>query len=143
MNNYLLRRDIDFPKADWFEEDMSLDGSFISHINGITGVFTSSNIVNDESEYFPYRRGESFISPNRNLLVYIRSGFSFDDSEGAGIEIWNTDTWRKIYTLKPDTVISNDFMGNFDVEFNSENSMMAIAFYGQVMIWDIQSIVNP
>lgn len=137
----LLRRDIDYPEAGWFDEDMSLTGSYLAHSDKVSAAFTVTDLITEDTTLFPYRKGLRFVSPDRNLVAFARFGFGYEDGE-KGIELWNSDTWREIYHFAPNYVTNAFFRGDISLVIAPDNSLMLIAHNGQLSLWDIRSDVD-
>lgn len=140
--NYQLLNDIEYPEAGWYEEDMSLIGSYLAHTDKVNAVFTITDLLTEEITLVPYRRGYSFVSPDRSIVAFARYGFGFEYEE-KGIELWDSDTWREIYHFKPYYMTNVYSRTDISLDISPDNTKMLIAHEGQISIWDIRSDENP
>ena len=139
LSTKTLMRDIKYPEVDPYYENKFLVGLNLIHEDIRKGTFEAQNLSTDEITDFPYRIGQKFFNSNVGAMLFVRHiGF---ESDNMGIEIWNTDNWRNIYSFSP------AFMDNWfflsDVAFNPDNSLLAIDYDGRVSLWDIRPNVQP
>ena len=139
MNTKSLRREIKYPEADPLYERMFLVDINLLYENEIKGTLEVKNLSTDKKGDFPYRIGWKYFNSDASLMLCVL--YIGVEQDKQGIEIWNTDTWRNLYTFKP-AFMNNWFFLN-DVAFNSDNSLLAIDYDGQVSLWDIRPNVQP
>jgi hypothetical protein len=145
-NTHKLRRTIDFPEMDWAEEFMGLHNSFLIKRSPVEGTLEMISLENDQVTQLPYRAGESslngwtIITQDNRFVMYSR--YWFVDEEDEGIEFWTTDSWRHLYTLKPECYKRYDLGGSDpgEIAISPDNTLYAIAYAGQVFVYDIRLI---
>lgn len=146
-NSHFLWRTLDFPEIDWADEFMSLHQSYLVRRNPEKGTLELINLENDEKTQLPYRKGWEYLTADNKFVIFMRY-FGIYDEQDEGIEFWRTDTWRKVYTLKPEFYKYPGFsgiqLGSFqgEIAISDDNSLLAIVYSGQVFIYDIRLIIT-
>jgi WD40 repeat protein len=131
-----LRREIKLEEVYPGKEDVWLVGEYLLHQDTVKPAFEALDLSTDEKRDFPYRIGVKYFNEDASLMLVTRLTRVDEDKES--LELWNTDTWRNIYTFKPDFIDEWYFLGN--IVFSPDNSLLAIEYDGQVSLWDIRSV---
>jgi WD40 repeat protein len=127
-----LRREIKFEEVKPGDAYMWLVDQYLLYENTIKGTLEASDLSMDKRKDFPYRIGWRFFNSDASLMLCVRDG------EKVDIELWNTDTWRNIYTLK-----TNFNYSISSAAFSPDNSLLATDYHGQIYLWDIRSAIQP
>ena len=129
---------------------MALHNSFLIRRNPEHGTLEMTNLENDRVVQLPYRSGSAsyqgweYLTDDNVYVTYMRY-YLYNDEKDKGIEFWTTDSWKHIYTLKPN-FYQTDFVGGSagsypgEIAISPDNTLFAIAFAGQVFIYDIRLI---
>jgi WD40 repeat protein len=140
LTTQTIQREIDFPEADYTSEGMELYGKNIIHFNFVKGTSDLTDLSTGGTTSFLYRQGWRYFSPDLKFMVAMRY-FGFDEKD-QGLELWNTDTWRNVYSFKPN--FGKDwFYEPVDIIFSPDNATLVIVHGGQVSLWDIRPLVKP
>ena len=131
-----LRREIKFEEVYPGKEDVWLVGEHLLHQDTIKPALEALDLSTDEKRDFPYRIGSKFFNEDASLMLVYRSIRVDEDKEG--LELWETDTWRNIYTVSPNFGDEWYFLSN--IVFSPDNSLLAIEYDGQVSLWAIRSV---
>jgi WD40 repeat protein len=134
-----LRREIKFEEVDPLNADMWLVGQYLLHEDTINATLEVLDLSTDERKDFPYRIGWKYFNSDASLMAVVR--YIGADEDDKGIEIWDTDTWRNLYTFKPSFIDNGFFLT--DVSFSPDKSLLAIDYDGQISLWDIRSAIQP
>lgn len=134
-----LRREIKFEEVYPTHADMWLVGQSLLHEDTINGTLDVLDLSEDKSQDFPYRIGWKYFNSDASLMLVIR--YIGIDVDKQDIEIWNTDTWRNIYTFKPSFVDNWHFVEG--IAFSPDNSLLAIDYDGQLSLWDTRQTTQP
>jgi hypothetical protein len=99
-----------------------------------------TDLTTDATRAFLYRRGTSFYNNDHSLVAVLR--YRGIDHEDQGIELWNTDTWRNLYTFRPSFGYELDLVP-VEIAFSPDNSTLAIVHQGRLTLWDITPFTIP
>jgi WD40 repeat protein len=138
LNTHDLRLEIEYPEVDFPDEEMELHGVNLLHYYFVNGTAELTNLSTNETSSFLYRHGRQYHSQDLHYMVCIRY-FGIDDQEQA-IEVWNSDTWRNLYSFKP---MFDRYWYYSSVAFSPDNTILAIANRGRVTLWDIRTVIMP
>jgi WD40 repeat protein len=154
-NSHILRKTLDYPEIEWADEFMALHNSFVTRRIPAKGTLELTSLENEKILQLPYRQGTAFFQgweyiTNDNKFVIFMHYFGIDDEQGKGIEFWTTDSWKHLYTLKPECykAFSSTFGGiqlgsdPGEIAISPNNQLFAIAYAGQVIIYDIRLITS-
>lgn len=134
-----IRQEINYEDVDISNASMWLIGQALLYEDKNQSSLYAYDFLQDKRKEFPYRIGWKYFNADANLMFVIR--YVGVDENKQGIEIWNTDTWRNLYTFRP-SFIDNWFLLS-DVAFSPENSLMAIDYDGQISLWNIRPSIQP
>lgn len=129
-----LRREIKLEEVYPGKEDVWLVGEYLLHQDTIKPALEALDLSTGEKREFPYRIGVKDFNKDASLMLVTR--LTRVDENKESLELWNTDTWRNIYTFKPNFIDEWYFLGN--IVFSPDNSLLAIEYDGQVSLWDIR-----
>lgn len=154
-NSHVLRKTIDYPEIGWADEYMGLHNSFIARRIPAKGTLELTSLENEKILQLPYRQGTALLQgweyiTNDNEFVIFMRYYGIDDEQDKGIEFWTTDSWKQLYTLKPECykAFSSTFSGiqlgsdPGEIAISPDNQLFAIAYAGQVVIYDIRLITS-
>ncbi len=141
LQTYSLNKEIDYPEIETVTESMQLYGEWLSHIIFVDAIFEMTNLVTEEVRAFPYRLGRRYLSADRNFILFVRlNGLELGDDDQ--IELWDTDTWRNLYTFLPDFAPDWQF-SQLDFKFSPDNKILAISHQEQLSLWNIEPVISP
>jgi WD40 repeat protein len=139
MNTYIMRREINYPDG-WFNLDLKLHNSSILQISSEKGTTQIFDLETDQIKELPYRTGRAYLSSDMSRIIYARL---FEGKEENNIiELWDTDTWRNIYSFMPDFDKGWAYSMN-GIAFSPDNTILAIEHREQVTLWNIQPVATP
>ncbi len=152
-NTHSLRRTLDYPAVEWANEFMSLHESFLIKRTPQKMTLEMINLENDKVLQLPYRQGTAFwqgweyLTTDNKFITFMRY-YGYFKEEDKGIEFWTTDTWRNIYTLKPEFFKLSEPVDELGADrgqlaISPDNSLLAITYAGQVFVYDIRLITAP
>lgn len=141
LQTYSLSEEFDYQEIEPVSEDMSLHNEWVSRVIFAEATFEMTNLVTGEVKSFPYRLGERFLSSDRNFALFVRlNGIDLGDDDQ--IELWQTDTWRNLYTFLPNFAPDWQF-SQLDFEFSPDNKILAISHQEQLSLWNIEPVTYP
>ena len=147
-NSHFLWRTIEYLGSGWaWPISKELHDSYLVTKDASKGTFEMMNLENNKVNQLPYRDGWDYITADNNYILFFRYHLVQDKDE-KGIEFWTTDSWRMLYKLKPevyDYPDKSDPMGSDpgEIAINNDNTLLAIAYAGQVFIYDIRILTAP
>lgn len=147
-NSHILRRTLNFPEVECCSFKMSIHQSYLVRKDFEEGTLELMSLENDEVTQLPFRLGWDYLSVD-NQFDIIMHYEKVEDEEDKGIEIWTTDSWRNVYTLKPNYYVSDEIperaFGSYpgEVAMSDDNRLLAIAHHGQVFVYDVHMVTNP
>ena len=105
------------------------------------------NLENEESEQLPYRQGWSYITDDNQYMLFSRYIGVYSEEE-QGLEFWTTDSWKMLYKLQPQFYDYPDKQSPLgsnpgEIAISNDNHYMAIAYAGQVFVYDIRMLTTP
>ncbi len=135
-----LRYTTIYPEVDMVPgENMELFGDKLVHRFFDDAKAELMNLSNGETKPFLFRSGWQWYSSDLRYLVSMRY-IDFEETD-QGIEIWKTDTWRNLYTFKPQ--FEKDwYYSKVSLVFSPDNTILAIVYFGHVVLWDINAIIK-
>jgi hypothetical protein len=150
---HFLWRTLNFPDINWAEEFKGLHGSYLVTRNPAKGTLEMMSLENEEIEQLPYRQGQArfdgweYITNDNRYILFSRYFGTYDKQE-QGIEFWTTDSWRMLYKFQPDFYNDPDFLSGLgsdpgEIAISNDNNWLAIAYAGQVFIYDIRILTTP
>lgn len=146
-NNHFLWRTLNFPQLGWSDETKSLEGPYLATSNSIKGTFEIMSLENEEVTKLPYRQGWSYMTADRRFVLFSRY-FGISPESDRGMELWTTDSWRMLYKFQPDFYDFPDKeypLGSDPGELviSDDNRYMAIAYAGQIFVYDMRILTAP
>jgi len=151
-NAHFLWRALNFPEVESADEYRGLHGAYLVTRTPAKGTLEMMSLENEEIIQLPYRQGQArldgweYITADNKFVLFSRYYGTFD-KEKQGIEIWTTDSWRMLYKLQPNYETYSDgiILGSDpgEIAVSNDNSLLAIAYAGQVIVYDIRVITLP
>ena len=135
---------IDFPETDYFDREfMYLHNSFLIRNNNSKGTLELENLETGEVSPLPYHDSLIYVSDDNKFMLFIPYYLGLNNEQYGGIEFWNIDRWKLVYTLKPDCYSHTE--GNAspgyqygEIAISPDNQWLALGYNGQIFIYDIR-----
>lgn len=113
------------------------------HFDNANLEFEVKNLTTNAVSQFPFpSRWPNPKFFNSDLSLMIDACFVCDYGSDESLDLWDTDTWQKLYSFIPDSWTYGFFIPD-GIVFSPDNTMVAIAHNEQVTLWNINAIVNP
>ena len=98
------------------------------------------NLETEEVKDLPFLGGRQYYNSDASLMLDAGT-IVYGDTKQT-FELWNTDTWRNMYTLMAD--FGTDWIyGMHDIAFSPDNKIIAIEHGEQVSLWNVSPVVQP
>ncbi len=139
VSRHILLREIRYPEG-WASMSFDLQGPLLFQESRTKGTAQVLNLQTGAVRDLPYRTGWSYVNADMSYVLYARL-FGYDDG-GQTVELWNTDTWRQLYSFLPD--FGSEWIYSLDhIVFSPDSRLLAIDHQGQVSLWDIAPFTRP
>lgn len=138
-NSKSLRQETKFEEVYPSNAYMWLVGQNLIYEDITIPSFDAFDFSLENKKELPYRIGEKYFNIDGSLMLVFRN-ISYNEDK-VSIEIWNTQTWRNIHTFYPN--IEDYWFYARDFAFNSDNSLLAMYYDGQLSLWNIRPSIQP
>jgi WD40 repeat protein len=139
INTHAMLYEKKYPEG-WANLRLELLGTRLAKFDYEKSTSQVFNLETEEVKDLPFRLGWRYYNSDGSLVLCARL-FGFGDTEQV-FELWNTDTWRNIYTFMPD--FGTDWIyGMHDITFSPDNTIIAIQHGEQVSLWNIGLFIQP
>ncbi len=137
INTHAMINEIKYPDG-WATLSLEFLGTRLAQIDFENATSQIHNLETGTVQNLPFRAGWQYYNSDGSLVLYSR--LLIDDEQG--MELWKTDTWRNLYTFKPD--FGTDWIyGMHDIIFSPDNKILAIEHGEQVSLWNIAPVTQP
>lgn len=136
INTHAMLREVKYPEG-WMNLSLELLGTSLVQVDFEKNTSQILDLETNKVRDLPFRMGWRYYNADGSLMIYARL-FGFNAKE-QGIELWNTDSWRNIYTFMP--VFGQEID---EIAFSPDNTILAITHDKELIsLWNVRLINEP